>query len=111
MECNYFEYKDMTEKMFYGVALTDDHLNSVTEQIRTYIVKGGAGPIVKKLGIGFKITEKQFGLCKELNEIVRCRFVWLNGEREGEELTINEICAIGMFLKYGPFYGKCGAGS
>lgn len=24
MTCNYFDYRDMTDKMFYGVALTDN---------------------------------------------------------------------------------------
>ena len=106
MTCNYFEYKDMMDKMFYGVALTDTHLNNVTEQIRQYIVNGGAGEIVKALNIGIKVVTKKALLLPE--EIVKRRFIWLDGERKGEELTVNEIIGIGMFFKYGAFYGKCG---
>lgn len=104
MECNYFEYRDMTEKLFFGVALTDVHLNNATEQIRQYLVNGRAGHIVSGLGIGIKVVEKQFQLFPELNELTRRRFVWLNGERKGEELTIDEIRGIGMFLKHGALY-------
>ena len=43
MTCNYFEYRDMTEKLFFGTLLTQDHLNNATEEIRRYIVDGGAG--------------------------------------------------------------------
>ena len=106
MKCNYVEYMDLTEKLFYGVPLTDNQLNNATEKIRQYLVDGGAGEVVKSLGIGFRIVEKQFQAFPELNEIVKKRFVFIDGERKGEELTINEIRGIGMFLKYGAFYGK-----
>lgn len=97
---------DLTEKLFYGVPLTDNQLNNATEKIRQYLVNGGAGEVVKSLGIGFRIVEKQFQAFPELNEVVKKRFVFVDGERKGEELTINEIRSIGMFLKYGAFYGK-----
>lgn len=106
MKCNYFEYRDITEKMFYGVALTDSHLNRVTEQIRQYLINGCAGKVVKALNIGMKVVTKESVLLP-VEEISR-RFVWLDGERKGNELTIDEIRGIGMFLKYGAFYGKCG---
>lgn len=106
MNCNYFEYREMMNKMFYGVPLTDDHLNDATEQIRQYLVNGGAGNIIKALGIGIKIITKEVVLFPD--EIVYRRFVWLDGERKGEELDKSEIESIGMFLKHGAFYGKCG---
>jgi hypothetical protein len=96
----------MTDTMFYGVALTDNHMNNATEQIRKYLVYGGAGDIVKALGIGIKIEEKQCPLFPELNQIVRIRFVFVDGENKGRELTIDEIKGIGMFLKHGAFYGR-----
>ena len=105
MTCNYFEYREMMDKMFYGVSLTDNHLNNITEQIRQYFVNGGAGNVVKALGIGIKIITKEAILFP--GEVVYRRFIWLEGERKGEELHRNEIENIGMFLKHGAFYGKC----
>lgn len=106
MTCNYFEYREMMDKMFYGVALTDNHLNNVTEQIRQYLVNGGAGDIMKSLGIGIKVITKETVLLP--TETIYRRFVWLNGEHKDKELYRNEIESIGMFLKHGAFYGKCG---
>ena len=106
MKCNYVEYMDLTEKLFYGVPFTDNQLNNATEKIRQYLVNGGAGEVVRSLGIGFRIVEKQFQAFPELNEVVKKRFVFVDGERKGEELNINEIRSIGMFLKCGAFYGK-----
>lgn len=106
MTCNYFDYIDMTDEMFYGVALTDNHLNNVTEQIRKYLVEGGAGDILKALGIGIKIEEKQHPMFPELNELIKRRFVFVEGENKGRELTRLEIQGIGMFLKHGAFYGR-----
>ena len=106
MTCNYFEDRDLIDKLFYGVALTDRHLNNATEQIRQYIVNGGAGNVTKSLSIGIKVVTKEAVLLP--TEVVSRRFVWLNGERKGEELDMNEIENIGMFLKHGAFYGRCG---
>ena len=104
MRCNYFEYQDMVNKLFYGVVLTDNHLNNATEQIRRYLVNGGAGEVVQMLHIGIKVVTKEAMLLGK--EIVSQRFIWLDGERMGEELSVNEICNIGMFLKHGAFYNK-----
>ena len=104
MDCNYFEYQKLADKLFYGVALTDSHLNAATEQIRQYLVNGGAGHVVKALCIGLKVVTKESVLLPQ--EVIRKRFVWLDGERKGEELSVNEIRSIGMFLKYGAFYNR-----
>ena len=104
MRCNYFEYQAMVDKLFCGVALTSEHLNNATEQIRMYLVNGGAGEVVKALHIGIKVTTKESFLIG--TEFVSMRFVWLEGERSGEELSVNEIRNIGMFLKHGAFYNK-----
>ena len=58
MTCNYFEYRDMTEKLFFGTLLTQEHLNNATEEIRRYIVDGGAGDVMLALGIGIKVITK-----------------------------------------------------
>lgn len=105
MTCDYFRYKEITDKAFYGIALTDKHLNRVTEEIRRYLVDGGAGEILQKLGIGIRVIEKQF-IFPELNEVVSKRFVFISGENKGRELTRQEIEGIGLFLKHGMLYGK-----
>ena len=104
MTCNYFEYKNMTEELFYGVPLTEKHLNYATEKIRQYLLNGGAGNIMKSLGIGIRVIAKEATFLP--SEIVSTRFVWLCGERKGKELCISEIENIGMFLKHGAFYGR-----
>ncbi len=105
MTCNYFRFKEITDKAFYGVAQTDNHLNKATEEIRRYLVEGGAGELLQKMGIGIRVIEKQF-IFPELNEVVSKRFVFISGENKGRELTRQEIEGIGMFLKNGAFYGK-----
>lgn len=103
MTCNCFEYKKMVDKLFYGVLLTDEHLNNAIEQIRRYIVDNGAAPVADALNIGLKIAENP-----RTNEIVRIRFVYIGGKNKGRELERHEIENIGMFLKYGEWYGKYG---
>ena len=75
MTCNYFEYRKMMDKMFYGVALTDNYLNNVT--VRQYLVNGGAGNIVAALGIGIKVITKESVLLP--SKVIYRRFVWLEG--------------------------------
>ena len=103
MKCNYIEYHKLTDQMFYGVAQTDIHLNEYTEIIRRYLIDGGAGNIMQKLGIGIQIITTRAVLLPE--EIVTRRFIWLKGNRTGKLLERNEIEAIGMFLPGGALYG------
>ena len=102
MTCDYFKYRKMKDKLFYGVALTDGHLNNATEIIIQYLVDGGAGNILNMLGIGIRVVTKEGVLLPP--EIIRNRFVWLKRERKGEELDRSEIENIGMFLKHGAMY-------
>lgn len=74
------------EKLFYGVAPTNEHLNNASETIRQYLVDGVAGEVVKSLEIGIKIMEKQFITSTKLNEIIKKRFVFVDGEKKGKEL-------------------------
>ena len=104
--CNYIEYQRMTNSLFFGVALTDKHMNEAVEHIRRYFINGDALEIVNALGIGIKVTEKR-GF-NQPPEIIEQRFIYLSGENAGRELTVNEICSIGMFLRGGPYYGKIG---
>lgn len=102
MTCSYFEYRDIVSKYFYGVPLTNEHLNRCTENLRQYFIKGGAVRVLKSLGIGLRIRER----CKENSTettLIDERFIFMNGEREGDELRIHEIENIGLFLKYGPY--------
>lgn len=84
MTCNYFEYREMMDKLFHRAVLTDDYLNNATEKIRQYLISGGAGNVIKSLGIGIRVVTKETMLLP--TEIVSRRFIWLDGERKGEEL-------------------------
>ena len=101
MIANYFEYREMTEKIFYGIPLTDNHLNHSIEKLRQYLVNGDAGEILQKLNIGIKVITKEALLLPK--ETIYERFVWLDGDKKGKELDRNEIEASGMFLKNGAY--------
>ena len=77
MKCNYIEYHRLTEQMFCGAAQTDSHLNQYTEILREYLINGGAGNIMQKLGVGMQLTTKKLMLLPA--EVVMRRFIWLKG--------------------------------
>lgn len=104
MSCTYLEYQELMDKLYLGVALTDNQLNNATATIRVFLVDGGAGEIMQMLGIGIKTVARKSVLLDE--DLIYIRFIWLKGPKKGEELVIHEIRNIGMFLKYGPFYGR-----
>ena len=102
MTCSYFEYRDIVSKYFYGVPLTNEHLNRCTENLRQYFIKGGAVRVLKSLGIGLRIRER----CKEKateTTLIDERFIFMNGERERDELRMHEIESRGRVLKDGPY--------
>ena len=39
MTCNYFEYRDIVSKYFYGVPLTNEHLNRCTETCANILLR------------------------------------------------------------------------
>lgn len=92
MKCNYIEYKKLTDLLFYGQPLTNEHLNYAIEKIRQYIINGGETKLMDKLGIGLKIVEQQ-------GKIISKRLVWINGKRSGSELKRWEIENIGLFFQ------------
>lgn len=104
MKCNYIEYHRLTNKMFYGVMQTDTHLNQYKEILRQYLINGGAGDIMLKLGVGIQLTTKKLMLLSE--EVIMRRFIWLKGNRKGKLLERYKIEALGMFLLGGALYGK-----
>lgn len=79
MKCNYIEYHRLTDQMFYGIAQTDAHLNQYTEVLRQYLINGGAGDMMLKLGVGIQLTTKKVMLLPE--EVIMRRFIWLKGNR------------------------------
>ena len=93
---NYYAYHDMTERLFYGVALTDEHMNKATTKIAKYLNDGGANSIVDALGICIQERERN-------GKIYYRRMVY---RLTGEELSIKEICNLGLFLPYGAYYGQ-----
>lgn len=101
MTCNYFDFRKLTDKLFYGVALTEEHLNNATEQIRKYLADGGATPVTNALGIGVQFEERE-------GKVVRERIVYTEGRYKNTELHISEIEDIGHYLKHGCLYGRCG---
>jgi len=101
---NYIEYQKLTDKLFYGVALTDKHLNDAAEHIRRYLLNAGESALCDALGIGIMTHEINGKLTRE-------RLVFLHGENEGRELTIREIENIGLFLRGGAYFGKVKGGT
>ena len=97
MTCNYIEYQKLMDKLFYGVLLTDEHLNNAAEQIRRYILEGGAAELMAELQIGLRLHI-------ENDKIIRRRICFIGGENEGRELTIEEIRNLGFLFKGSRFY-------
>ena len=102
--CNYAEYRKLVDQMFYAETQTNEHLNEYTEILRQYLVKGGAGAILCKMGIGIELTTRKLALLPE--EIVSKRFIWIAGPRAGKLLDKVEVESIGMFLPGGALYGN-----
>ncbi len=103
MKCNAFEYEKLCNRLYNGVALTDEHLTEAAKQIREYILDGGGLDVVKSLQIGLRVLSKKEG-DKETIEGIRLYFV--GGENAGCELTIQEIKNIGMFFRDGTYDGR-----
>ena len=98
MTANYYRFHDLTDHLFYGVALTDEHMNEAALKVAEYLRDNGAADITEKLGLF-------------LQEHVRDGKVWRRRicyRLTGKELTPVEIGNIGLFLPYGALYGKCG---
>ena len=91
MKHAFVEYEKLTDKLFYGVALTDEHLNDAMEQIRQFLVNAGADSICDALHISFREYIRD-------GKVWKARFIWLDGEHKGEELTTNEICGLRFYL-------------
>lgn len=97
---NYSEYSRLTDKLFFGVGLSNEHMNTATAVVAKYLSNGGAAPLGDYLGI--RISER---LDASGNLLYR-RFVY---GKDGKELTVREICGIGHFLPGGACYGRNGA--
>lgn len=102
MTCNYHEYRELTDKLFYGVPLFGEHMNDAVETLRQYIVDGGAAYITDALHIGMMEVSKEDAPGK----VIKRRFVFIGGPRNGEELDIHEMENIGLFLIGGPYENR-----
>ena len=102
MKANYFKYQEMTDELFYGVPLTDAHMNMASKKLWDYLLENGAQSVLKCLEIGFQVTKRESALFPEMNEIIKQRMVYTSGAHKGRELNITEMKNIGMFLKDGP---------
>lgn len=103
MKANYFKYQEMTEELFYGVALTDEHLDRASKILWDYLIKNDAQAVLEHLKIGFQVTRRAFALFPGMHEIIRQRMVFISGAHKGKELNTTEMKNIGMFLKHGPY--------
>lgn len=101
MKCNYIDYRKLTEELFYGVARSEHHMNKATHRLHQYILDGGGAKIVAKLGVGIRQVTKSALLLPD--DEISYRFVYISGDREGEELDIHEIESIGMFFPGGAY--------
>lgn len=99
MKCNAFEYEKMCNRLFYGVALTDEHLTEAAKEIRDYILDGDALPIMNALEIGLRIKENPPGI------IAGMWFQYIGGANAGRLLTVDEVKNIGLFFRGGAYYG------
>lgn len=102
-KCNIVEYNKLTDKLFYGVLLTEKHLNNAMETIKNYLFEGGEGYILNYLGICYRTVERISENPEDSEVIKRC-FVYIRGDRKGEELTLREVENIGLFLRGGGWY-------
>lgn len=100
MKCNAFEYEKMCNRLFCGVALTDEHLTEAAKEIRDYILDGSALPIVNALEIGLRIKENPPGTMAGM------WFQYVGGANAGKLLTINEVRNIGLFFRGGAYYDR-----
>ena len=98
MVYNCFGYTQLCNKLFFGVPLTDDHMNEATKQICSYILKAGGAKNMLKLGVGIRTRR-----LSESDKIIRQRLVYTKGSRAGQELQIHEIENLGHFLRGGNY--------
>ena len=94
MTCNCCDYQKMIDKLFYGVALTDEHMNNAMNTIKNYLVNGEALKVLKSLSIGWKELYQGQKLIKQ-------RFYFYGGNLQGRDLDIKHLEALGHFLRGG----------
>lgn len=99
MQANIIDYHKMTDKLFYGVARTREHMNEAACHIKNYIINSGFGETVSKLGIGYREIKRLSD-----GKILSADIVWLKGDNVGNPLTVAEIENIGIFMRGGAFY-------
>ena len=103
-KCNKVDYNKLTDKLFYGVLLTDNHLNNAMETIKNYLLEGAEGYILNYLGICYRTVERISSVNPEDSEVIKRCFVYIRGDRKGEELSLREVENIGLFLRGGGWY-------
>lgn len=99
MQANIIDYHRMTDKLFYGVARTREHMNEAACSIKNYIINNGFGETASEIGIGYRETKR---LSDE--KILSVDIVWIKGDNEGNPLTVTEIENLGLFMRGGAFY-------
>lgn len=95
---NYFAYHAMTERFFYGEALTEHRISMAATQLFHYLRKNGAQNLPALNGLTLK---EWFQGSKEPDKVTRARIVLRD-----HELTVYEMEAIEDFLPYGMYAGQ-----
>lgn len=90
-KANYIEYMKLFNRLYYGVALTEERLSDNVLNIFTYLRDHGAGKLMNEIGISLRMTMVN---CKP----VKHEFIYSKGENAGKRLEINEIRNIGLLL-------------
>ena len=97
MRLDYFTYRAMTEKLFYGVALTDEHMTTASRLIFRYLADNGVSELIHN-GMAPELGKIQ--LVERMNEHGTSARLCI----DGEEMTIRELESIGYLLPHGMIY-------
>lgn len=96
MKANSIEWRKMCDRLFYGVALTDEHMNTAHKELFDYLKNCNLAPLWDFLGLS--LVES---FTKENGRIISRRICFRDS---GVSLTVRELENIGCFLPGNPWY-------
>jgi len=91
MKANYIDYMKLWNRLYSGVALTEERLSENALNIINYLRDGGAAALMNRIGIGIRI--------KYVDEKpVEYALQFTSGDNAGRQLSIDEVKHIGLLL-------------